>query len=645
MVLQEGREIPLWGRFYPRTSVVIRFLAKEYLTQTDDSGNWLLTLDPAAPGGPYLLAISGPEKGESLSFNEVFIGEVWLCSGQSNMELSMGRLRDDYSEEFEQTSFPCVSQYIVPYTWDFSGPRADIPEARWVRASAESLAGFSGTGWFFAKYLRQSRPVPIGLIVAAVGGAPIESLMSRESLALFPRKIAQGFRYADPGLLKDSIDSSLSKARRWDDAVDREDIGLALRWSSPDVDDSSWDSIDLPGWFGEAEGLAGFCGAMWLRKSFHVPADMEGKDLKLWMGTIVDADSAFVNGVQVGGTAYRYPPRKYLIPAGVLKAGENRIALRVICTNGQGGVTPGKPFHIFPASRSPSSGAIGLRGAWKFRIGARIDPRPEEFRPQWQPMGLFNGMIAPLLRLPFRGVLWYQGEANADDPVSYAELFSSLIADWRRRAGRDDLPFLFVQLPLFGEPQANAESSAWARLRQAQASALRLPSTGMAAALDLGEWNDLHPLNKKEVGRRLALAADSIVYNKGNTSPGPLVKSVRRQGDSIRISFSNVGNGLSAIGRGVGEDDGEGVFVGVATDAGDMARRRATIALPDRLLVDIAGIDNPRSILYAWADNPADRQLFNSDSLPALPFQVQIPRPSMLSHLVRGHSIRAGGKK
>jgi sialate O-acetylesterase len=626
MIIQQGVSVPIWGRFHRCSRVKVTFLAKTYWTQTDDSGDWQITLDPALPGGPYSMSIVGPEKQESVHIENIQVGDVWLCSGQSNMELSMARLRDDFPEEFELPRFPRVSQFLLPYAWDFAGPRGSIPEARWVGASPASLAGFSGTAWFFAKYLSQSRSVPMGLVVAAVGGAPIESLMSKDALAAFPRKIAQGEAYANPLLLDGAIAESLAAVQAWDASADQGDRGLASDWFMPQTDDSSWPEIELPGSFDAAEELGGFCGALWLRRRFLLPAGMEGKELKLWMGTIVDADRAYVNGVMVGTTAYRYPPRKYSIPAGVLRKGENQICLRVVCTNGEGRVTLGKPFSIFSRDQASERFSVDLQGPWKYKIGTRIGPRPEEFRPQWQPMALFNGMIAPLLRWPFRGVIWYQGEANTDEPEAYAELFASMIVDWRRKMRREYLPFIFVQLPLFGRAEENNETSHWAMLREAQESALRLPATAMAVALDLGEWNDLHPLNKKDVGYRLSLAAAALVDGELNGAPGPILRKISRRGDSLLLQFDNCGTGLAArnfaeLPAGTGS-----VALSVVTAGGDARRLEAEIEQPSSLRVHMTGIESPKRILYAWADNPKDRQLYNSDGLPALPFKVDIPR-------------------
>jgi sialate O-acetylesterase len=313
----------------------------------------------------------------------------------------------------------------------------------------------------------------------------------------------------------------------------------------------------------------------------------------------------------VGNITYRYPPRKYNLPAGLLNEGKNHICIRVICCRGGGQITPGKPFRIFNDRES-----VELAGTWKYKTGLRISPCPESYFIHREPTGLYNAMIAPIIQFPVKGILWYQGESNGDtgeDAKNYAAFFSALIRDWREKSGRGNIPFLFVQLPLFGKPEENTEKSLWALIREAQAAALSLPATGMAAALDLGEWNDLHPWKKKAVGDRLALAAMAAVYGAKNSSPGPLVRSVRREAENLVIEFDKTGAGLKAKVQ---------IYVTVLS-GGASFRLPAYIEGKDCIVVNVSGIPTPEVVLYAWADNPADRRLCNSDDLPAAPFRVK----------------------
>ncbi|GHV32704.1 9-O-acetylesterase [Spirochaetia bacterium] len=598
------------GRDVPYSRITISFLQKTYVAGTDESGVWKITLDPAEPGGPYVLAIYGTDTTEKL-IEDIYIGDVWLCSGQSNMELPMARLKDEYPEEWNPPVNPLIREFRVPIAWDFGGPRDALSGGEWLPAAPETLDSFSGTAYFFAKKLFEKHPIPQGLIVAAVGGAPIESLMSKEALAAFPHKIAEGEKYADPQFRERTINNAGAAVNSWEAALKKNDRGLAEGWYDPGLDDSSWEEMHLPSWF-SSSALGDFCGVLWFRKTITIPPGCPGGEYKLWLGTIVDADRVYWNGAEIGCTTYRYPPRKYAVDA--VRKGENQLCLRIVCNNGNGGFTPGKPFHLFSADHD-----IELGGIWKYKIGFTISPRPADFFIQWKPMGLFNAMIAPVLNYPVRGILWYQGESNADrsdQAAEYAALFTALIQDWREKKAAGRVPFLFVQLPLFGVPEENSETGVWAMMREAQGAALVVPVTGMAVALDLGEWNDLHPVLKKEVGYRLALAAEAVVYGEKNSAPGPQVYCVERRDNTLVVKFSNCGAGLRA---------NSPPYVSIVAGV-EAVRIPAVIKDGDTLLADLSGIKNPEKLLYAWADNPADRQISNADGLPMIPFRITIPR-------------------
>jgi sialate O-acetylesterase len=584
--------------------VSVTFLGKTYNAQADKDGVWQVMLDPVPAGGPHTMDIeSGDEK---ITISDIYSGDVWLCAGQSNMEMQMERLRDDFPEEWTAKDFPLIRQFKVPQEWDFSGPRETLSGGSWLAPAAETLREFAAVPWFFAKYLCEKRRVPIGLLCTAWGGTPVESWMSADALKGFPKKIAEGKKYADPAR-REKIDNTTNTAiQEWEINLGHEDIGVAKEWQKPEAGISGWDDITLPGDFAAA-GLAQFCGAIWLAKEFTISAEFAVQEAKLWLGTIVDADTVFINGVEIGNTTYRYPPRKYNVPAGLLRKGNNRIVIRVTCASGDGGVTRDKPFRIFTDNE-----AVEFSGIWKYKIGAAAPVRPAEFFFQRQPMGNYNAMIAPLLKYPLKGVIWYQGESNDRNPDEYTALFQAMIQDWRKKSGHEETPFLFVQLPIFGAPSENEKAAPWAAIREAQKNALSLSHTGMAAGLELGEWNDLHPLNKKDIGRRLFLAAEQTVFGDDNTAPGPLFRSAERRGEKIFLTFDNCGAGLCAH---------ETPYISIV--AGKIyVRRPATIEAPDTVSVDISGIESPETLLYAWANNPQDRQLYNSDGLPVIPFKV-----------------------
>jgi len=599
MVIQREAAYPLWSR----KKVTVTFLGKTYEARQKD-GKWLVTLDPVQAGGPFTMDIVSHEG--SVTIKDIYCGDVWMCSGQSNIEMQMHRLRDDFSEEWRIEDFPLIREFKVPQKWDFSAPRGELSGGKWLVPSNQNLHEFSAVAWFFAKKMYEKHRIPIGLVNTAWGGTPVETWMSKDALASFPDKIAEGEKYADDERRRKIAQENTAAIQEWETSLRNKDLGLAEGWEKPQTDISGWNDITLPGDFARA-GLEKFCGVIWLAKDFDVSANIMDKEVKVWLGTIVDADTVYINGVEIGNTTYRYPPRKY-VPSGLLKQGKNRIVIRVTCNNGEGEITSGKPFKIFSDNETAE-----LSGAWKYKVGAAAGVRPAEFFFQRQPMGNYNAMIAPVLKYPFKGVIWYQGESNDSYPYDYAQLFSLMIEDWRKKYG-GTLPFIFVQLPIWKAPTDNDENSPWALLREAQAKTLSLPATGMAAALELGEWNDLHPINKKGVGERLFLAAEKTLFNEDNTSPGPMFRSFERQGDKLYIYFDNCGAGLAANGK---------LFVGVV-DGGVTVRLPAEIEGADAISVDISTVKNPQKVLYAWADNPRDRQLFNSDGLPAIPFRIEI---------------------
>jgi len=603
MIIQRDCAFPVWSK----EKLSVEFLGKKYESQKT-GGKWLITLDPVQAGGPFTMEIACAQG--SFTVQDIYAGDVWMCAGQSNMELQMDRLRDVFSEEWESTEFPLIRLFKVPQEWDFASPREELTGGSWISPLRETLHEFTGTGWFFAKELYKKYHIPIGLVRTAWGGTPVESWMSEDALKDFPEKTAESKKYADSGERERIAKETTDAITEWETRLRSEDRGLAEKWEKPQTDISNWKEITLPCDFSEA-GLPNFCGVIWLAKDFDADAQTAAKTAKVWLGTITDADTVYINGEEIGNTTYRYPPRKY-VSKGHLKQGKNRIVIRVTCNNGEGGVTRDKPFRIFTDNET-----VELAGTWKYKAGAAASVRPEEFFFQRLPVGNYNAMIAPLIKYPLKGVIWYQGESNDSRPNDYERLFRLMIQDWREKSDCRELPFLFVQLPIWKKSSDNDENSSWAIIRQAQAAALSLPAAGMACALDLGEWNDLHPLNKKDVGFRLFLAAEKILYKIENSSPGPVLQRVEKRREKLFLYFNNCAGGLKAV------PEGEVPHVSVI-DAKGQFRLPAKIEGKDVICIDTSSLKEPKRILYAWADNPRDRQLFNSEGLPMLPFRAEI---------------------
>lgn len=483
MVLQRHAEVKIWGK--ADRPVTLTFLGKQYKAFPDASGHWEILLRDLAPGGPHTMFIN------EITIRDVFIGDVWLCSGQSNMQIPMARVRHMYPEEIASPN-PNIRQFTVPQRFNFHGPQDDLEGGRWAAATPETIQDFSAVGYFFAKRLYERYHVPVGLILSAVGGTPIHAWMSKGALADFPELIKEAEQCADGGYV---ARVQAKEAKRWEsffNGIDASDPGLHEKWHAPEYDDGDWEERQL------LEPWPG-CGSVWFRKTLYIPPELAGKKATLFLGTLLDWDMVYVNGQPVGNTTYRYPPREYVIPA--LPEGRCVIAIRVISKDG-GCFTPGKQYLLVT-----DAGSVNLNDTWRFRRGATtIPPAPEVFF-QYKPTGLYNGMIAPLRRFAVKGVIWYQGEADAENPERYAEKFRRMVNIWRADWGQE-LPFLFVELPHWeGGPN-------WHLMRQQQWLALDIPKTAIAAAFDLGEHNDLHPQGKQIVGDRLARCAMRLVYGE-----------------------------------------------------------------------------------------------------------------------------------
>jgi len=609
MVLQRDAAVRVWGWASPGEKVTIIFLGRIDTATTGADARWTVILSPMKAGGPYSMQIDATNH---IVLKNILIGDVWVCSGQSNMVLPMERVRPRYQDIIAHSENPSIRQFIVPQKYNFDAPQTELESGRWESANPWSVLHFTATGYFFARTLWEKYHVPIGLINASVGGTPIEAWMSKDALREFPAALEMAARFKDSGYI-DSVQSENEEvSNAWYGRVWRLDEGLngEQPWYEVSYDASDWSTMELPGYW-EDEGLARTNGVVWFRKEFNVPASLSGGPAKLLMGRIVDADYDYINGVLVGSVSYQYPPRRYDVAPGLLKAGKNIIVVRVINTGGRGGFIRDKPYELRIADR-----VISLTGTWKYKVGVVARPMPPSTTIQYQPLGLFNGMIAPLLNATIKGVIWYQGESNAGRPSGYENMFSAMIADWREKWEEGNFPFIYVQLPNYGEVVDQPSESKWADLREAQLKTLALPNTRMAVTIDVGEWNDIHPLDKSDVGMRLALAAENVAYGDTTVVPsGPIYRSMRIEGDRIIISFTNVGSGLVVKGGGplkrfeICGSDGRFVW----------AKARIT---GKNVVVWSDDVPVPTAVRYAWADNPAGANLYNREGLPASPFQT-----------------------
>lgn len=610
MVLQREQNLKIWGWAAPQENISLRIKDKNYRSKADQHGNWSIALPPQAAGGPFDLTLKGSNE---LTVRDVYFGDVWICAGQSNMVLPMERVKERYMAEIEQANYPAIRNFFIPTLTNVQGPQADLPSGKWEVATPQNVMSFGAASYFFAKTIYDRYKIPIGLINASVGGTPIEAWISEAGLMTFPDLLATIQQNKDTSY----VNGLNRKARQGNVPRPSADKGMLepTKWFDPAYMPKNWRNINVPGYW-EDQGIKDLNGVVWYRKEIEVPASMCGVPAKLFLGRIVDADFAYVNGQAVGNITYQYPPRRYTIPTGVLKPGKNLLVVRVINQGGKGGFVPDKPYFL-----SANGQDIDLKGDWSYKVGDVFPPfagaPPGGITLQNQPSALFNAMTAPLVNYAAKGFLWYQGETNAGNPKPYYQLLPALIQDWRKQWKQGDLPFITVQLANFMEVNYLPSESSWAVLRDAQFKSLAVPNTGLAVAIDLGEWNDIHPLNKKDVGVRLALAAQRIAYGDQNVvHSGPQYERFQIEGDKIRLYFKHTGTGMIS-------KDGEPLACFAIAGADKrFVWAKAEIQADQTILVSNAQVSQPMYVRYAWADNPADANLYNQEGLPASPFRT-----------------------
>ena len=611
MVLQREQPVRLWGWAKPGENVTLTFQQKTYRATTGPDGQWRVTLPAMKAGGPYTLDIKASNE---LNLKNILVGDLWFCAGQSNMELPMRRVRDKYPTEVAQATNPRIRQFDVPMRYDFRGPKADVTGGSWVAATPETVLNFTAVGYFFAKEINAKYQVPVGLIKVAVGGSPAEAWLSADALKQFPKYEQQSVPYKDSALVASTKQRESAAVSAWYKQLHQADQGEAPgqpKWYAPSYDASSWATMNVPGEWADQTPLGPVNGVLWFRKEIEVLAAMVGQPARLELGTLVDADSTYINGQLVGTTGYRYPPRKYDFRAGLLKPGKNVVTVRLISNGGRGGFTPDKKYQLTAGGQT-----LDLRGPWQYKLGGSMPPSPGTTTFQYQPGGLYNGLVAPVLPYAIKGVLWYQGESNVGHPADYYALTSTLVADWRTHFAQPNLPFLYVQLANLNAAAKEPGESKQALVRDAQRRLLALPRTGMAVITDVGEWNDIHPLDKATVGHRLALAAEKVAYGDAKVvASGPLYQATKTTGNQAALTFESVGSGLVA--------KGNGPLTGFTVAGADHKFYPATARIEGaKVVVSSPAVPAPVAVRYAWADNPENANLYNKEGLPTSTFRT-----------------------
>lgn len=623
MVLQRDTKLIIWGWASPGEKVQVKFIKRTFRTIADSEGNWKIALPPMKAGGPYTMEVKGEN---SIIINDILLGDVWFCSGQSNMVLNMERVKERYPDDIASANFPEIRNFFIPAASDVTSVHKELPAGKWISSSPENVPGFGAVTFFFARSIYEEYHVPIGIINSSVGGTPIEAWTSEEGLKGFPQIISRIEKLKDTAYLNPILRSARRRPGTGEEPATNSrsaDKGMSgpKPWYDVSYVPESWHRFWLPGYWND-QGVRGLNGIVWFRKVVDVPPSMTGKPAKLFMGRIVDADNVYINGVLSGSITYQYPPRRYDLPSGLLKPGKNLIVIKVTNNSGKGGFVPDKPYYLVAGKDS-----IDLRGEWLYKVGQvfrPVSPGSGTGSPvismQNEPTGLYNTMVAPLINYRIKGILWYQGETNTNKPAEYQQLLPALINDWRNKWQQGLMPFLFVQLPNFMEVQYLPSESQWAELRSAQLKSLSVTNTAMVVTIDVGEWNDIHPLEKKVVGERLALAARKLAYgNEKIVYSGPVYKSAVKDAGRIIIEFDNYGSGLAVKGG------GDLNQFAIAGEDRRFIWAEARIS-NNHVIVWNDEIKNPIYVRYAWADNPEGANLYNIEGLPASPFEVSLIR-------------------
>jgi sialate O-acetylesterase len=616
MVLQRDLILPVWGTAAPGGMVKVEINQQSKRAKADDNGKWAVTLDKMTAGGPYQLSVIGED---TIVYHNVMVGEVWICSGQSNMEMplagSWGKV-NNYEEEIAAADYPDIRLFQVKHTTS-NLPLDTINCPGWVECSPATLPEFSSVAYFFGREVYKKLQIPVGLIHTSWGGTPAEAWTSAEALKTMPD--FAGEVEAVQSALKEkpkTMEEFQAELKAWEDQIRPGDAGFVNGdpvWSDPKLNVSDWKTMTIPTRW-ENAGYPNLDGIMWFRKEINLPAAMAGKPCDLHLGPINDIDITWFNGVQVGSLSDASQPRDYHIPGSLVKAGKNVIVVNVEDIGYSGGLW-GRANQMYIENKKGNK--IPLDGDWLCKIGFDtkvLGPKPQSPQDPHRPTVLFNAMLHPLIPYSIRGAIWYQGESNAGKAYQYRTLFPMMIKDWRRRWQENDFYFLFVQLANFKPLQTEPQDDDWAELREAQLLTLSLPNTGMAVTIDIGDADDIHPKNKQEVGRRLALNALHLAYGQDVSYSGPIYKSMTIEGNKIRLTFDHVDGGLQA-------KNGE-TLTGFAIAAEDKKFVWADAEIDGQtILVSHAGMEKPVAVRYAWASNPLGN-LFNNSGLPASPFRT-----------------------
>jgi len=617
MVLQQQSTVKIWGTStFKHKAIEIKtsWDNKVYKTSSDGDGKWSAYLKTSTYGGPYSIIIND---GDLEKLENVLLGEVWFCSGQSNMQMPLadwGKI-ENYESEIKAANYPNI-RFLQTDMQTANLPQEQVPVlwGGWNAVSPQTIPAFSATAYFFARELNTKTGIPIGLIHSSWGGTIVEAWSSKESLAQFGTFSRSLARLSEPAAKAD-LDKEYAL---WNQIRDENDNGFVrggLGWLDRNVDTKNWRTMQIPAFF-DKEVFPGVDGIVYFRKKVHIPQNWVGKSLKLELGTIDDNDETYVNGIKVGETEGYATERHYQIPANANTDSILHIAVKVYDGAGEGGIYGDASLLKLIG---PNNEEIKLAGDWFTNLGVdyrTLPPRPEAMEGPNRPTVLYNAMVNPFIDFKIKGVIWYQGESNTERTQAYRSLFPAMIKDWRNKWKQKDMPFYFVQLANFMAKDTEPTESAWAEIRDAQLYASTLPNTGIAVTTDIGDSADVHPKNKQEVGRRLALIALNKLYHSPTPYSGPQLKAWKVVGNHMELTLTPMAKKV------VGTDNIAQGLKGFSI-AGKDGKYVPALALlqGNKVVVSASAVPEPVSVRYAWANNP-DLSLYNEAGLPASPFST-----------------------
>lgn len=617
MVLQQKEKVKIWGTSTAagkQLSVNTSWNNKSYQVEVDQQGGWQVYLETPKYGGPYQITIND---GDQLILKNILIGEVWFCSGQSNMEMPLagwGKI-NNFEQEIKAANFPNIRILQIPKaTANQPTTAVKVGSGGWNAVTPERIPEFSATAYFFAQEIYEKTGIPIGLIHSSWGGTIIEAWMSREALSPFSTYTATIEKIQRP----DAQEIYAEDLAEWNRVAEQQDqVKTATQgeWFAPQLDKSSWSTITIPSFF-DNNLFPGMDGVVYFGKDVALPAHWQGKPLKLILGSIDDNDITYVNGTKVGETVGYDQIRKYTVPATANNGSLLHIAVRVFDGAGDGGIYGGTEQ---PRLEGPNGEQLSLVGDWKCKVGydlAKLPTKPNAMEGPNRPTVLYNAMVKPFVDFKIKGAIWYQGESNADSKdAPYQQLLPALIQDWRKQWNNEKMPFYFVQLANFKAKSLTPQPSSWARLREAQRQTLKLPYTGMAVITDIGDAQDIHSKNKQDVGRRLGLIATAQLYGKKIPYSGPVLAHWTTKAAEMQLSFNPMGKKL--VLKGADKHNASFTIAGA-----DQVFYPAEVKqVGNKLIVSAKEVPSPVTVRYGWADNP-DLVLYNDAGLPASPFRT-----------------------